>query len=242
MHWTRSTYATAIASTAFVGLLSLSAIALLIRRKDLLQRVVKTLIGLAAGALLGNALFHLFPEIFRHGWKPSVVAAVLGGVVMFLVIEKVLSLAELQGRDPHGYVVLIGDISHNVIDGMLIGAAFYAGTGLGLATTVAIVLHEIPHELGVFGVLLNSGFSVRLAFLLNVGIAAAAVGGTVVSAFFVERIQEFSTIALGITAGGFLYIAAAELLPKIYHERDKGVRTQQWLALAAGLLVMLWRE
>lgn len=237
-----SIYVRAVSSAAFVGVSSLAFIALLIGQKKLLQRAIKILVGLAAGALTGNAFFHLLPEIFQHGRRVVPVLSVAGGVVLFVIIEKSLSHADLEGRDPKGYVILIGDTLHNIIDGILIGASFFSGTTVGVATTIAVLLHEIPHEIGVFGVMLNSGFSVRTAFLANVGIEVSGVAAAALSVFFGAHTEHFTTVALGITAGGFLYIAAAELLPRIIAETDTRVRKQQVMALLAGLALMMWRD
>jgi zinc and cadmium transporter len=136
-------------------------------------------------------------------------------------------------------VNILGDAIHNYIDGLLIGASWLAGPALGISTTLAVLLHEIPQELGDFGILIHSGLTVRQAALLNVASAAVAILGTAtaVMAGAVAH-QQMTQVLVPLTAGGFVYIAAADLIPELQHDRSLRALAVQTSLIACGIAVM----
>jgi zinc and cadmium transporter len=141
--------------------------------------------------------------------------------------------------EPVGYVNLVADGVHNLVDGMLIGASYLAGVPVGIATTVAVILHEIPQEMGDFGVLLQAGFSRRNALLLNFGSGCLAIVGALLSLLAGSLVEGFTRVMLPFTAGGFIYIAGSDLLPELHKETRPLRSALQLLAVAVGVGLML---
>jgi zinc and cadmium transporter len=174
---------------------------------------------------------------------------ILAGIMLFFVVEKLLSHHHgLLHRHHHGDAIerptlaavnLFGDAIHNYIDGLLIGASWLASPELGVSTTVAVLLHEIPQELADFGILIHSGLTVRRATLLNLASAAIAIFGTataiVIGAHAHERV---TAILIPLTAGGFVYIAAADLIPELQHDHRLRALATQTILIALGIAVM----
>jgi zinc and cadmium transporter len=240
-----STWILSLLSVGGVGLVSLAGLATLSLDETRLRPLATALVSFAVGALLGDAFLHLIPESFSGG-GPALGSslAVLGGMLLFFVLEKLLRHRHgILHRQHHpdrspapvlAAINLIGDGIHNFVDGVLIGASYLAGPELGLSTTVAVLFHEIPQELGDFGILVHSGLGARRALLLNLASAGAAIAGTVVT--LLAGAVGGSAIAAGVlpvTAGGFLYIAAADLIPELQHDR-----TLRGLALQASLIAL----
>jgi zinc and cadmium transporter len=231
----------AIGSVVGVSLVSLAGLATLSLDAARLRSAATVWVAFAAGALLGDAFIHLIPEIFAErgdaGHKLESSLLVLCGMVLFFVVEKLLRHQHGPIHDHfHGHehgqhqdhrkpalaaINLIGDGIHNFIDGMLIGTSYLASPTLGVSTTVAVLLHEVPQEIGDFGVLVHSGVPVRKAVLLNLVSASAALLGTVLALFVGSTLQEATLgVALPIAAGGFVYIAAADLIPELQHDKS----------------------
>ena len=174
----------ALASAFIVSLISLAGLATLPFREQSLKDIVFLLISLSAGALFGDAILHLLPEIFRSTTHPVASSLwVIAGIFSSFLIEKFLRWRQEHGLHPHdhihpvGRIILISDGLHNLLDGTLIGASYMAGRSVGLATTFAVILHELPHEIGDFGVLLHSGYSRTKALLFNFLSAMIAIAG-----------------------------------------------------------------
>lgn len=231
-----------------VSLASVVGALVLVWREAQVRKLVPYMVALAAGALLGDTFLHLLPHAVEiHGGFTSTVAwGVLGGLLGFFVIEGVLHWHH-HGEDVHdhgpegvhsfGWMNLLGDFIHNITDGMLIAAAWIASPEAGVATTIAVLLHEIPQEFGDFGVLLHAGFSPKKALLMNLLVGMSAVLGALFVVFF--GTTGFEDLLLPIAAGGFLYIACADLVPEL-RDRARGAKIIGYgLALAAGLLLMV---
>jgi len=133
---------------------------------------------------------------------------------------------------------LIGDGVHNLIDGMLIGASYTVSIPIGIATTLAVILHEIPQEIGDFGVLLHAGLSIKKAFAFNFLSALTAILGAIISLFAGSHIEGYSSILLPITAGGFIYIAGSDLIPELQYECKLSTSVQQFIAIILGVGIM----
>ena len=240
----------AFVSVVAVSLVSLAGLLTLSMSETRVRRLAAFFVSFAVGALLGDTFIHLVPEIFAA--PPSPLRAsllILGGILLFFVVEKLLRHQHgLLHRHHHqesierpelAGVNILGDAIHNYIDGLLIGASWLVSPAVGISTTIAVLLHEIPQELGDFGILIHSGLSVRRAALLNVASAAVAILGTATAVAFGTVAQERVTeVLVPITAGGFVYIAAANLIPELQHERGMRVLVVQTVLICAGIAAM----
>jgi zinc and cadmium transporter len=241
-----ATWFHAIGSVVLVSLISLIGIVTISVNEQRLKRVVFVLVSLAAGGLFGDAFIHLLPEAYemsRGGMKTSV--CVLAGLFAFFVLEKFLrwkhvhSLPSELKVQPAGWLNLFADGAHNLIDGMLIGASYLAGFQVGMATTIAVVLHEIPQEIGDFGVLIQSGMGRARALLYNYLSASLAIVGAIIALLIGAKIEGFASVMLPVTAGSFIYIAGSDLLPELHRESDLTKSVIQIVAMAAGVALML---
>ncbi|HEX6158906.1 MAG TPA: ZIP family metal transporter [Thermoanaerobaculia bacterium] len=244
--------ALAFASVTLVGAVSLAGMLTLAMSETRVRRLATFFVSFAAGALLGDTFIHLVPEIFadtRGPWALRASLLILAGMLLFFVVEKLLRHQhgllhrhhhhEGIGRPELAGVNILGDAIHNYIDGLLIGASWLAGPALGISTTLAVLLHEIPQELGDFGVLIHSGLTVRQAALLNAASAAVAILGTAtaVVAGAVAH-QQMIRVLVPLTAGGFVYIAAADLIPELQHDRGLRALVVQTALISSGIAVM----
>ena len=238
-------WAQTLVALLIVSAISLVGVIVLAVSSKQLERALIVLIPFAAGALLGDAFLHILPEVVeeRVGFDVVTSLSILGGVVAFFTLEKVLHWH--HAHFPHEEVIhpvattnLIGDGLHNFIDGAIIASSFLASTKLGIATTIAVALHEIPQELGDFGILVHAGMKPKRALLLNLASALAAVAGGVATLVFVS-IGDVQLLLLPFTAGAFTYIASTDLLPELHKEPEPAKSTIQLLALIAGIAVML---
>lgn len=230
----------ALLSTFVVSAISLIGVSLLAIKSDRLQQVLSLLICFSVGAMLGNAFFHLVPESYIHIESPRLTSwLILGGFMLFFVIEELLHTHQSANPDdspkvkPYGYLSLYADSIHNFTDGILIGAAWMFSVEMGLATTIAVILHEIPHEISEFGILLKAGFTKGKALLYNFLVATTAILGTVIALWFGHEVEHFSIYVLPVAAGGFIYLAATSLLPEVL----KNSQRKNWILYS--ILVLL---
>lgn len=207
--------------------------------------LVLLLVSFAVGALFGDAFIHLLPETFEElGTGLSGPALVVAGILAFFVLEKFLRWrhCHLPTSDGHPHTLvwmnLVGDAVHNFIDGMIIGASYAVSVPIGLASTLAVVLHEIPQEIGDFGVLIHGGLTVRRALFFNLLSALVALVGAVVALIIGPWVTGFSVAVLPVAAGGFIYIAGSDLIPEIQHEVDVKMSLLQLGALITGVALM----
>lgn len=236
---------------AFVGVLVVSLVSMvgvfsLSIKEDVLKKYINFFISLAIGALLGDAFIHLIPEAFESGINVNVVSIlVIVGVLLFFIIEKFIHWHH-HGEDkeennihPVGKLVLFTDGFHNLIDGIIIGASFLISIPVGIATTLAVILHEIPQEIGDFAVLLHAGYSKKRALWFNFISALTAVVG-VILVFVFGNVIEASTIwFVPIAAGGFIYIAIADLIPELHKTKEVKHSIIQLCVIGFGILMML---
>ena len=235
----------ALASVIIVSLLSLIGLAFISVAEEKLKRIIFFMVSLAVGGLFGDAFIHLLPESFeRIGSKLQASVFVLAGIFAFFVLEKFLLwrhqhvLESDHPIHPVGYMNLLADGAHNFIDGVIIGASYDVSLHVGIATTLAVVFHEIPRELGNFFVLLYAGFTKRKALFFNFVSALFAILGTVMSLSIGSRVAEFSSIMLPLAAGGFIYIAGSDLVPELNKESTLGKSVVQMLAIGVGVGLM----
>jgi zinc and cadmium transporter len=212
-----------VAATVLVSLVSLIGLFGLGLKTKVLDRIIFLLIGLSAGALIGDAFIHLIPEAAVGATGETVPIFIIIGFSLFFIMERVLFWHHCHENgkcDVHTlkYMNLIGDGVHNFIDGLVISASFAASPQIGVATTLAVVVHEIPQEIGDFGVLVYGGFSKKKALLMNFLTALLAVAGAVVGTFLVEFVGQINPMLLAFAAGGFVYIGASDLIPELHKE------------------------
>lgn len=230
-------------STFIVSLISLAGVVTLCLKDKLLARILFYLIGFSAGALIGGAFLHILPEVLSRTSSTTTFYYLIAGFVFFFLMEKYFYWRHChEGRtcDVHAvtYLNLVGDGFHNFIDGIVIAASFIVSLKLGVVTTVAIILHEIPQELGDFGVLVYGGFSKKKALICNFLSALVAIIGAVCGYFLTDFSHGSTNIILPITAGGFIYIAASDLIPELHKENNLKRSSLAFLAFLSGIIFM----
>ncbi|MCK4335194.1 MAG: ZIP family metal transporter [Candidatus Aenigmarchaeota archaeon] len=240
--WVYSLVSVAIVSLiAFVGILTFSL------KEEKLGKILLYLVSFAAGGLLGGAFIHLLPEaVERFGFNVSVSLSVLSGIITFFILEKLIHWRHCHiptsEKHPHpfAYMNLVGDGVHNFIDGLIIAGSYLVSIPLGLTTTLAVILHEIPQEIGDFGVLVHGGFKKRKALFLNFLTALTAVVGTVVALSLSIFVENLTLFLLPFAAGGFIYVASTDLIPELHkgsYETKKSLL--QLITFVLGILIML---
>jgi len=227
-------------SVSIVSLLSFSGALFLALNKKLLNKILVLLVAFASGALLGGAFLHLIPESF--GFGEGSLIFVLFGILIFFVLEKFLHWRHCHiGKcEVHEFAQLnlIGDGMHNFLDGMIIAASFLLSVPTGVVTTLAIIAHEIPQEIGDFGVLLYAGLKIKKALFYNFLSALTAVAGAILAYFLAINVKEITMIILPIAAGGFIYIASTDLIPELHRRAKPGESLLQFSLLLVGIALM----
>lgn len=208
-----------------VSLISLIGIVALIINDNLLKRLIIILVAFAAGGLIGGAFFDIIPEAMEYlKGTTQLFIFVIAGYFLFFVIEKYLHWRHCHDAEckihMFTYLNIMGDIVHNLSDGLIIGSVFQTDIKVGIATTLAIIFHEIPHELGNFIVLIHGGFSKMKALAYNFLTALFAIVGTVVGYYLTSKISGLASMLLPVAAGGFIYIASCDLIPELHKEED----------------------
>jgi zinc and cadmium transporter len=238
-----STWLWTLGAVAIVSAASLAGAATLVR-PGRIERAQLWLISFAAGALLGDAFIHLLPEVSESetGFDLTASFCLLGGVIAFFVLEKVLHwhhahYAHDEVIHPVAVTNLVGDALHNFVDGSIIAGSFLVSTELGVATSIAVVLHEIPQELGDFAILVRAGLKPRRALALNALSAVAAVVGGVAT-LIAASVGDLERFLVPATAGAFVYIASTDLLPELHKEPDARKSAVQLAGVVCGVGVM----
>jgi zinc and cadmium transporter len=233
-------------SVTVVSLLSLIGLAFISVGEEKLKRIIFVMVSLAVGGLFGDAFIHLLPDSFeRLGSQLEASLWVLAGIFAFFILEKFLLwrhehvLESDHSIRPVGYMNLLADGVHNFIDGAIIGASYVVSLHVGIATTMAVIFHEIPHELGNFFVLVYAGFTKNRALFFNFLSAVFAILGTIISLLVGSRVENFSSVMLPLAAGGFIYIAGSDLVPELNKESRLGKSAVQLLAIGVGVGLML---
>ncbi len=228
-----------VSLTSFVGVFTLSM------KQEKIKQASTLLVSFAAGALFGDAFIHLLPESFaKLGPGLATSLFIILGILLFFILEKFLRWrhCHLPPSQEHTHPLitmnLVGDAIHNFIDGLLIGATYMVSLPVGMATTLAIILHEIPQEIGDFGVLVHGGFSIKKALLFNFFSAIIAVLGAIISLLVGPHVENYAISLLPITAGGFIYIAGSDLIPELKHECEAKPSLQQFLLIILGVGIM----
>ena len=206
--------------------------------------VVPWLVSYAVGTLLGVALLVLLPEALGHLPARTVLGSLLGGIMLFFVLEKLVLWRHCHTHDceAHGMaapMVLVGDAFHNFLDGVVIGTAVQTSVPLGISTALAVATHEIPQELGDFAILLGAGFSRQKALVLNIVSGASAILGAILAVAALDWLPQINQYILSVAAASFLYVAMADLIPDLHRGRIDARTFRQLILAAAGIFTVI---
>jgi zinc and cadmium transporter len=235
-----------IISTFIISAIAFSGVITLFLKPKMFKKILLGLVALSAGALMGGAFLHLIPEAveqFNNFNNFNIYLYVLIGFTLFFIIEKVLGWRHCHEPNckihTFAYMNLIGEVVHNFIDGLIIAASYVVNTHLGIVTTLAVALHEIPQEIGDFGVLVYAGFNKKKALILNFLVALTVILGGIVGYYLSSFVQSSIMFLLPFAAGGFIYIASSDLIPELRKEKNikKSILTLSIFLL--GIILML---
>jgi len=231
-------------SIFIVSLISLIGIFTLSIKIEKLKKIMIYLVSFSAGALLGDVFIHLFPEIVKDfGFSLKISIFILFGILFFFIIEKFVHWQHCHmpitkhHQHPFALMNLVGDSVHNFIDGLIIGASYIASIPIGIATTIAVILHEIPQEIGDFGVLIHGGFTKKRALFINFLTALTAILGGLVSLLLIN-VNGLNSFLLPFAAGSFIYIAGSDLIPELHKETEIKKSLIQLLTFILGIIIM----
>jgi len=231
-----------ILATLAVSLLSLVGIFTLSIKENLLNKIIFYLVALSIGGLMGGAFLHLLPEGIELYQGQNALLITLAGFFVFFAIEKTIHWRHCHKghceKHTFAYMNLIGDSIHNFLDGLIISASFIASPAVGITTTIAITMHEIPQELGDFGVLIYSGMTKQKALFLNFITAITAILGGIIGFYLSSYTQSISPILILLASGGFIYIAGTDLIPEIRKETNAKKSIINFLIIILGILIM----
>ncbi len=227
-------------------LLGFSGVVTLKLKKEKFEKVISILIAFAAGSLLGGAFFHLLPEALDRGIKPINFSVILIiGFLTFLILEEWMHWHRCEDTHkdnskvkPYSYLMIIGDFIHNIIDGFILIGAILTNTSLGIITTIMILAHELPEELGIFAVLVRGKMKSKKAIYYSVLAQSSVILGVILGYFLLNNSQKLITWLLPFAAGGFLYISASDLIPEI-NNTNKKEKNLSTIWIIVGLVFML---
>ena len=234
-------------SVCIVSLISLVGVLTFSVRRETLRSVLLYLVSFSAGALFGDSFIHLIPEAVEEGgFGLNISLFILLGIIFSFIMEKFLQWRHCHiptsGEHPHpfAYMNLFGDAVHNFIDGLIIAGSYIVGPSLGVATTLAVVFHEIPQEIGDFGVLIYGGFKKSRALLFNFLSALTAILGAFTSLGLSLFMKDFILFLVPFAAGQFIYIAGSDLIPELQKEYEPSKSMLQLAVFILGTLMLLF--
>jgi len=236
----------ALTASIVVSLVSFAGALSLVLNAKLLKRILILMVALSAGSLIGGAFLHLLPEAMEKisdSLLPFIYT--ISGFTVFFILEKYLYWRHCHKEkcEVHSftYLNLIGDGLHNFIDGLIIGVSFTSSVHIGIAAAMAIILHEIPQELGDFGVLIYGGMKPSRALFFNFISALTAVAGTVAGYYFAGMFSGFTFALMAFAAGGFIYVGACDLIPELHRQPDRSsaMLTMFLFLLGMGMMLVL---
>ena len=241
---------TVLLATIIVALFSLSGILALSMNEKTLHRLLFFLIAFSAGSILGASLFDLLPEAVELVDEHEVFNIIALGFISFFFLERFIywyhghghseDIEDKHGEPPEGfaYLNLIGDGIHNFIDGMVIAASFSVSTEVGVASTIAVIFHELPQEMGDYGILIYSGMNKTKALISNFLAASAVILGGLFASVFLETVESLEGTLVAFSAGAFIYLSASELIPELQKERDFKRSLLQFAFFLLGMAVI----
>jgi len=240
-----SLYLYIFGSVFLVSVASLIGIFFLFFSESKTERIIMFLVSLSAGTMLGDAAIHLLPEAAEKADGSLLIWYLfLAGVLMFFVLEKIVhwhhchNHEECEHSKTLGVMNLVGDALHNFIDGAVIAGAFLVSIPLGVATLIAVLAHEVPQEIGDLGVLIHSGYTRTKALTYNFLSALLSVIGAAATLLLSTKILNLTDYILPVTAGGFIYIATADLIPELKKHTALSKTLQQFLGIILGIVIM----
>jgi len=233
-----------IISVIIVSLISFIGIITISIKQERLEKILIYLVSFTTGALFGGAFIHLIPEAAKSGFTIQVSISILLGILIFFLVEKFIHWRHCHiptsKKHVHNLSImnLVGDGFHNFLDGLIIGASYLASIPIGIATTLAVIFHEIPQEIGDFGVLLYGGFSRKKALFLNFLTALTAVLGAIIALVIGSYIDSIILFLVPFAAGGFIYIAGSDLLPELHKKFTVRGSIIQLIMFVLGIVIM----
>lgn len=248
-----SAFLAALIAGVLVGLIAFVGFGSLYIAKTRLARILKAVVAFAAGGLLGAAFFNLLPESVETGGPTFVMTLI--GIIVFFILDSIFWVYHCHGGHrlhdethahgsscpvkPVGYLNLAGDALHNFTDGVVVGSAFLVSIPLGIATSLAVAIHEVPQEIGDYGILIYSGFTHKKALQWNFAIALTMLAGIVATFVAQSYVANLTLYTIPFAAGGFIYMACSNLLPEIKEEASIRTRAVQFAFFLLGLAI-LW--
>lgn len=231
-------------SVTIVSLLSLLGLVAFPFGEEKIKKFLIWAVAFAGGTLLGDAFFHLIPEAYSGGVDIRVSFSVLAGILAFFILEKFIHWHHCHdiGCEEHNetfsYVIMFGDAAHNFIDGMIIAASFMVSIPIGIATTMAVIFHEIPHEIGDFASMLYGGFSKGKALWYNFLAGIVAVAGALLVLIAGNSFENLTFYLIPFAAGGFIYVASADIIPELHKSTKVSHSVLQLVCIVAGMGIM----
>ena len=241
------TWILGLASVLIISAISLTGLLVLYLGNRRLEKIILYLVSFSVGGLFGDAFIHLIPEAIEEGsFGISVSLLILFGILFSFVAEKFLQWRHCHiptsKEHPHSfaYMNLFGDAVHNLIDGLIVGGSYMVSIPIGLSTTLAVIFHEIPQELGDFGVLIHGGFERKKAVWFNLLTAFTAVLGAMIAFFASTTLEGFIPLLIPFAAGNFIYIAGSDLIPELREDEPNLKKSAlQVVSIILGVAVML---
>ena len=241
------TWLLGLTSVIVISAISLMGVLVLWLKDQQLKKILLYLVSFSVGGLFGDAFIHLIPEaIEKSGFGTSVSLLILLGILFSFVVEKFLQWRHCHiptsSEHPHSfaYMNLFGDAVHNLIDGLIVGGSYLVSIPIGISTTLAVIFHEIPQELGDFGVLIHGGFAKRKALWFNFLTALTAIVGAIIAFVVGTALEGFIPLLIPFAAGNFIYIAGSDLIPELRKDvPDLKKATLQIVSITLGVFMML---
>jgi zinc and cadmium transporter len=241
------TWILGLASVIAISAVSLTGVLVLWLKNKQLEKILLYLVSFSVGGLFGDAFIHLIPEAIEEGgFGISVSLLILLGILFSFVVEKFLQWRHCHiptsSEHPHSfaYMNLFGDAVHNLIDGLIVGGSYLVSIPIGISTTLAVVFHEIPQEIGDFGVLIHGGFDKKKAVWFNFSTALTAILGAIIALVLGATLEGFIPLLIPFAAGNFIYIAGSDLIPELRRdEPDLRKATLQVVSITLGVVMML---
>ncbi|MFB0569393.1 MAG: ZIP family metal transporter [Nitrososphaeria archaeon] len=242
-----------VVATTVVSLLSLVGVFALSLKEKTLHSILFVVVAFSAGSILGAVYFDLLPEAMELAGGSVAAVYITLGFTVFFFLERFIYWyhghghesdisAEMPNRataKSFGYLNILGDGIHNFVDGTIIAGSFLAGFPVGLATTIAVIFHELPQEIGDYGILVYAGFKRGRALLLNFVVALAVILGGILAVIFLETVQALGGVLVAFSAGGFIYLGASELIPELHEEKRFTKSVVQFVMFLLGI-ALIW--
>jgi len=232
-----------ISSVLIVSLVSLVGLVVFFMKVGYKSHYLKYLISLACGVLLGDVFIHLIPEMAEQGFSYNLGIWMLLGILIYFILERLILMHHSHTEHDEqahsvAWLSLWGDAVHNFLDGMLIAVSYSVSFEVGVATTIAVILHEIPHEIGDFAILLHGGWTVKRAAIANFVTALTAIAGGIVGLTIVGFVEKSEQVLLPLGAASFIYIGMSDLIPQLHKEKNWPSLVIQGIMATVGAVAM----